>query len=200
MEHLTNINIAPAGGWRYVQPETGWTGTAVTFQSLVSMVATHRLNNKIPTEGRLEDAIMDSICSSLSHQDQVANCQPGVRKRTVVGWREVEAFLNVATAWLKAGSELVTQEEAERRAAICVGCPLNVGMGGCAPCRVAIRELRTRVLDRHTTQDEKLQSCGVCGCDNRAQVHVPLAVLRTAQRPEHTYPTFCWKSPDFKNG
>lgn len=195
MRHLKSILTGPPGGWRYTEPTTGFSMKAITFSSLVSKVAQHRGNMKIEPDPkyRLSEIIEDAICNSLSNEDQLRHCKSGIRIRTSVGWTEVMRFLKTAAAWIVAGAQLVPQEEAERRAQICVQCPLNVGMGGCAPCKGAVSAFRDQFLRRSTTVDERLKSCGVCGCDNRTQVHVPLDVL-TRARETLEYPGFCWKA------
>jgi hypothetical protein len=193
---LRNLSDGPPGGWRFKHLDTGYVSTGVTFQSLVQKVVQYRQNHGVPvvSEGyaRLSDEIEADICASMGPRDQVAYCDTKFRPLTGIHWREVARFLHTLAAWVKAGFEKVPQEEAERRASICATCPLNVGLAGCAVCRTALKAGRDVLMQASTAQDSRLQACGVCGCDLKTSVHVPLSVL-LSDREGLVYPDWCWK-------
>lgn len=194
--HLKNLSQSPPGNWTFRHP-SGFTSSAVTFSSLVSKVVQYRSNSREPrvSEGfnRVADEVEDHICKRLSPEDQVAHCATGFSTPHGIHWTEVVRFLKTLAKWAGSGFVKVEPSEAERRAAICVNCPLNVGMRGCAICKLTVGGLRSQVLaDSSTSHDDKLLACGVCGCDNKAQVHVPLDVLKAGSR-ELNYPDWCWK-------
>jgi hypothetical protein len=190
---LKDLNLAPPGGYRYKQPESGFTLTGLTFHELLKAVAQHRANMNYTTEGRLADEIEDAICRGLSQEDQTQYCRNGLRMPTGVHFNEVVRFLKTAASWFVNGRQLVPQEEAERRAAICEKCPYNVQLTGCAPCKVVVKELRESLLRRSTSRDPVLRACGVCGCDNQTQVHVPLEDLRAGKK-DLVFPPWCWQT------
>lgn len=190
---LKTKDTVPPGGFIYRQPETGHLMKGTTFRELLAKVATHRNNNRIETTSRLSDEIEQAICARLSPEDQHAHCKDGLPSRKTISWREVDRFLGTMAAWAQGGLKLVSQEEAERRAAICEKCPLNIGLHGCGMCRMALNEAREKILKRGTSHDSSLKACGVCGCDNKLQVHVPLNVLKSRQQEGLSYPDFCWK-------
>lgn len=193
MKLKTRLAEVP-GGWVYTQPDTGWTKKAITFNSLVQAVARHRANMALPIPGDLAAEIEETICKKLSPENQVAHCEDGTTHPKSVHWSLVERFLKTAVAYMLGPDSLVPQEEAERRASICAKCPLNVGLHGCAVCRATLNSLREKLLDRHTEQDSLLGACGICGCDNRVQVHVPIPAL-TAGSGDLVYPeSWCWKA------
>lgn len=190
--HLKTLDRMPPGGWRYIQPETGHAMVGITFRTLLNKVGDHRANMKIVSERNMAAEVEDAICQALSPEDQVAWCETGMRTLKSISWTEVAAFLKTAAAWVSGGQQLVTPQEAERRATICAGCPLNVGLHGCGMCRRALQEVREKILNRGTSKDSVLEACGVCGCDNKTQVHVPLEVLKRG-RAGLQYPAWCWK-------
>jgi hypothetical protein len=176
---------------------------AITFGSLLSKVSTHRVNMGYPavSEGyvSLADEVEDFICNAMSPQDQIGNCQTTIRPMTSIHWRMAWNFLKTMGSWLITGFTIVPQAEAERRATICANCPYNVGLSGCGACRNTLSILRKELIQASTSQDDKLLACGVCGCDNTAQVHVPLDVLRKGTG-HLDYPVgWCWKSKGGKN-
>lgn len=193
--HLKSLTKGPPGGFRYTQPESGHFMKAITFNMLCSKVLRHRQNMRyrIVTEGfqTIGQEMEDYICHLLSPDDQVRNCKAGYRSRGSVPWQEVSEFIKTAAKWFVTGRRLVPNEEAERRAAICANCPLNVGMSGCASCRNEVNEFVHETLHRSTQLDERLQACGVCGCELKSTVHLPIDVLDAGGK--HTFPEWCWR-------
>lgn len=193
--HLIDSSISPPGGPRFTHPD-GFVSTALNIPALVRKVAQYRANRGLPavSEGfaRLSQEVEDHICSALSLEDQQANCVGGIVAPRSIHWTEVKRFLLTMATWALKGFLKVPQEEATRRASICAGCPYNVATSGCGGCRLALAGLRSSILKGTTPHDDKLQACGVCGCDNSLQVHVPLEVLQQV-RNDVVYPDFCWK-------
>lgn len=193
---LRNLSDGPPGGWRFKHLDTGFVSTGVTFQQLVQKVLQYRQNHSAPivSEGfaRLSDEIEADICASMEPADQASYCDTKFRPLTGIHWKEVSRFLHTLAAWVKTGFTQVPQEEAERRAAICAVCPLNIGLAGCAICRSSLKAGRDALMQARTSQDVKLEACGVCGCDLKTSVHVPINVLRSDR--ELQYPDWCWKA------
>jgi hypothetical protein len=109
-----------------------------------------------------------------------------------VHFGDISNFLNVLKAWMPK-REWVAEEEAERRAAICAACPQNIEVTGCTGCHNIVNTITGFLGNRATGYDDQLKGCRVCGCSNRAQVHVPLDVLHKGVTPEIEFPTECWK-------
>lgn len=191
---LKSLLVEVPGGWLYTQLETGYTMKDVTFNALVQRVAAHRANMAIVTKGDLAAEVEATICARMTPENQIAHCESGTTFPKSVHWSLVERFLKTAVAFVLGPDSLVPQAEAERRASICAGCPLNVGLHGCAVCRATLNELREKLLVRHTEQDSLLGACGVCGCDNRVQVHVPMAALRAGSGDLNYPESWCWKA------
>lgn len=192
MDKITDINEGVPGGWRYHQKETNhWMG-GITFGSLLGKIATHRQNNNIPIGDNLQAEVEDWICQNMEPVDRKQRCLNGPKYPKTIGWQHIESFLTTAVA-TAVGGKLVSQEEAERRAAICAACPLQAGLHGCSLCRTTLDALRKKLLQRSTSQDEKLEACGVCKCDNRAQVHVPIEALRAGSDKDYSDNPACWK-------
>jgi hypothetical protein len=195
--HLRDLTVGPPGGWHYEQPETHHHMSGITWQALVKKVSQHRQNNNIPQDENLFNEIEEQMCERMSVEDRDAHCGAGARIPKSIGWRQVESFLKTAGAFIASGGQLVDQAEAERRAAICAACPLNVGMHGCGVCRATVDAFRATILQRSTSQDAGLLNCGVCGCENRTQVHIPLETLRAGTGDlDYSLNPACWKRPE----
>ena len=92
----------------------------------------------------------------------------------------------------------VDQSEAERRAAICAGCPKNVTVEGCGSCSsmTVAKELIQKLKgNRTTSKDDVLEGCCCCGCSTKTIVWFKdsyiLKGMTEAQRA--CYPPHCWK-------
>lgn len=193
---LKSTLVEPPGGWFFQEPATGMTFKDIAFSMLVQRVAVHRRNNNIETKGDLASEIETAICARLSPENQVAHCEMGTAYPKSVHWSMIDRFLKSAVAFVTGDENLVSQAEAERRANICAACPLNTGLHGCAMCRQTLNALREKLTTRRTTQDDKLQACSWCLCDNRVQVHVPLSALRAGKRELPNPPSWCWQHPN----
>lgn len=110
---------------------------------------------------------------------------------------EYDALLD----WLGKGGVPVPHELAEKRAAICVSCPLNVEPGWWYRhiedpiAKAIIKTLQLKHSMKITTShDENLAMCRACGCVNLLHVHAPL--LHILQHTKmHTMQRFddkCW--------
>src|SRR6266446_2864708 len=76
--HLIDIMTEVPGGWRYTQPETGYTIVGRPFYSFLNKIMQHRANNNLPAiaEGftTLASEIEDVICQQFIPEDQVRLC------------------------------------------------------------------------------------------------------------------------------
>jgi hypothetical protein len=195
--HLKSLEVGIPGGWHDQCPHCGNHSVGITFGQLVSRVNQHYQNMNHPIDGTLEQEIEARLCAKLSPPDQVAYCQTGIRERRAVRWGEIFGFLTWLTSWISQGHQLVPHENAERRAAICANCPYNIGISGCGVCRKTIGNFRDKVLKVPPVAAEtKLNACGVCGCDLKSLVHVPLESLKGH---DYSKVAWCWQNPNSPN-
>jgi hypothetical protein len=194
---LKSLTIGPPGNWRFTCPHCNVISTGITFGTLLGRVQQHYTNMNHP-DSDLVTTVEESICASLSPADQVEYCKTGVRPRASVGFGEIVAFTTWLTAWLTGGAQLVTQEEANRRAAICATCPYNVPVSGCGVCRTSIGILRDKLMKVDPTpSDSTLNACGVCGCDLKTITHVPIETLQH-RGLDYSKAPWCWQNDETK--
>lgn len=192
-KRLRDLTISPPGGFSYYQKETGYNVTGITWRQLLDRVAQHRRNNNLPIGEDFGNEIEQAICDRLSIESQLDYCDMGARIPKSVAWQQIEGFLKFVGAHILARGALVTQEEAERRAAICARCPLNMGLHGCAVCRSTVEVFRQTILERSTQQDAVLQACGICGCELKTMVHVPTETLNAGGEKDYSINPKCWR-------
>jgi hypothetical protein len=95
----------------------------------------------------------------------------------------------------------VSKALAERRAFICQYCPENVSAGWWHKVKHKIADAIKHMLeikhqlDLHTSNEESLKMCRICGCATPLIVWSPLSVLRNHMKPGELekYPHACWK-------
>ena len=108
----------------------------------------------------------------------------------------------VVLDWLGAGGNPVSRELAEKRAAVCVACPLNETGSWYteAPAEViraavkAWQTLKGSSFAFETSQGDKLKSCAVCKCKLPLKVFVGLDHIVQKTKPEvmAELPSHCW--------
>jgi hypothetical protein len=191
--HIVNKEMCAPGGWRYRQPETGYVMQSIVWEELVRRVASHRVANGIAVAPGWEVRLEHDVCEQAQHGGRV--CQyttDATAANRPVNRSDVLNFLRVAANWLP-NREWVPQEEADRRAGICAKCPLNIKADGCASCRNLVGEVVEFLGARTTSHDRELEACGVCGCSNKAQVHIPMTALAKGVSADMAFPEWCWK-------
>lgn len=198
MKHIEHLDTVPPGGWRYTQFETKQTIRAGSYKELVTAVIKHRKLNNIPIEQNLESLIQDQICKLMPPGVCVGYDPrevPQMQNMGSISWGEAYEGTRVLLSWVSNGTQVVPRDEAEERAAICAGCYYNVQATGCASCRDVAALLVAKLGRVHTSLDDRLRTCGICKCSNKAQVHIPMDDLHKGVTPEVNaqFPEFCWK-------
>ena len=132
---LKNINTLPAGGWRYVQPETGYKISEMgPFMDAVKMIVIHRRDNNLPGATMTEASVdLDNYtCQRLGNDPQFCDSQkktlpqispllPAGAKRA--GLQSLSNVVNGALIlkdWLGDGGVPVADSLAKARAKVCV--------------------------------------------------------------------------------
>lgn len=185
--------IGARSGWFYPVEQTRCVLIATAWPSLVKIVRSHLEGNAVPLPADLNATMEDWWCRNVDGTDCAEPPDPAAMARAMSLQTRAARFLRTAIAWMMGGGGLVAQEEAERRAAICAGCPLNLDIrcsGGCLFVSLLNRAMQM-FSTRTTANDHKLQSCGACGCALRAAIHLPLSAM---QYPEldGAWAEGCW--------
>jgi hypothetical protein len=192
MEYLMT-HVSPPGGWKYEHPQTG-----IVYQALNYSVLIGELRRKlIPCPPDLEAIVQAQICERI-HSLRPDLCRVRGMVNTVqqhnYNFDDVVSFLKSMKSMIAEGT--VSQEEANRRASICVNCPLNSNVTGCLPCSGLASVAQSLIGNKKTPADHLLKMCGVCGCVNKVKVWVKketLDKLTTVKDNQDKYPVGCWQ-------
>lgn len=195
---LKRTDQTPPDGFRFVHPETGYESIAIDIHTWMDSIRAHRDANNLPPI-TVEQA-MEQLCQTLppswcSHPAPVQAAHRHVSTR--LRWRDIVEGTKAYLGFIASGFETVSQDEANRRAAICAGCFLQVVPQGCGACVKIGRLITGNVASKTTIHDRLLanKACAVCLCGTKSIVHFPMPLLEKADTPEKqsAYPTFCWR-------
>lgn len=200
----------PGRGWFAKQPETGTVIHGSTLRNLIKAVQLYRDANNLPVEANIRRQVEVQVCSTMTREDAGHYCTyledddtknpPRLRShRSTI--TDLENFGKAVKAVLETkatSTDLhVTQQEADRRGAVCAACPKNIPIANCWGCGTLGALYRSIVGRKASANDYRLHSCDVCGCDNKTQVHFTGDVLRLAAEKQGfmgaEFPEWCWK-------
>jgi hypothetical protein len=179
-------------------------------------VRKYREANNLPIDINFRRQVEIQICDTLSDEDAGIYCtfledddsqNPPSLRRFQSTPTDLENFGKAVQSVLETASKNkplhVSQEEANKRAAICASCSFNLPIANCWGCGTLGSIYRGIVGYKATASDTQLQSCDVCGCDNKTQVHFTKEVLQLAASKQELvateFPNWCWKKEALKN-
>jgi hypothetical protein len=195
MKLKPSIYQPPSDVWYYSIPELK--GVVVTGHNLESLIHEAFLmywKNQIQEPSDLATRIENAVCERLD-ESWCTGGAPGTR----LTMRNVYSFGKAVLRRLKIGKHnmLVSQAEAERRAAICAECTdYNLNIHGCSVCMINEMSMAGLGIDeqRRTAHHSKLFACGVCKCPCMTIVHLKQQEIDAVHKGEHlVYPAHCWQ-------
>ena len=184
---------APPGGWRYTVPETGVELRSNYAKTLRVRVRAHLEANGLPVPD--DDTLNDAICRYNGFGAPFCGCSTPKPKA------ELRKHLTLATASrfvmtmmeVAKSRRFVSREEAERRMAVCMGCPLAVAIGGCEGCSAVFRTINRLLRRSPVAADKGREFCGACGCLLKLKTLIPNDVLDRAETERPPYAEGCWR-------
>jgi hypothetical protein len=178
-------STSPPGGWKIKVIQTGVEFKHYDYRSICNFYKNHCAANGIFLTPTWEEEFISEMCKQNTHWGRLCvSVDMNKITRRRLSLTSVLSFLNMMKTWaqstLSGKAAFVSQEEAEKRAAICANCPMNTTLQfSCGACMGAVITLLSSVLgNRKTEQDNELGACLVCSCSLKAAVHVPLDVQR----------------------
>lgn len=179
-------------GWFYPVEATKCVFVSVGWRSLVDDVRSHLKGNGLPVDPNLSLSMQEWWCREVDKANCADPVNPGLRDLPALA----ERFLRTAKDFVFKGGQRVSQEEAERRAAICASCPMNVSGEFCNTCflRNMVASTIAMVTSWTTSRDAELKVCSVCGCKNSIKVFIPVENMNDKTLAEHWHSS-CWMRP-----
>lgn len=215
MFRLRTQNQVPYFGWKWrcVDPRCPVEVAGRDEDEMVMLAALHCKANEIPVGMEFHEQVIDQMCRQYQEAGYDICKEKGrvatfVRKAKLALHQATVGTATLATWIMKHGGSLVDDEEANRRAKICLlhvyeeqpksrpGCIHHVTVDGCQGCKGSqFRAMVEKCVgNRGTPITGRLEVCGVCGCALKAKVFFPIEVLH-AYMPDdwnQRLPDFCW--------
>ena len=131
MLKLRKKHVVPPGGYRYYDPDLKMKVEKNTLQQLIEEITRLRGLNALEIPDNLADIIENWICEQVPDNFVIGD----LTKKPKLGYVPV-ATVRVATEkfltkWRATGRKVCSQQEAVRRAAICVQCQENNTNSSC---------------------------------------------------------------------
>lgn len=195
---LKDRGVIPyGGGFTVVDPLTNVQVSGTTFKMLVDMVRKERMANSAPNGLDLESEIEQWCCVAYPQECEEVTTKK-IRRREF-GLGDVITGTRVMLSHWFNGRKLVSREEAERRAQICIHCPWNMTYRKpCSGWCPELAEIVGPIVNAQGTQyDWQLHQCQVCGCVLSAAIWVPTEIqcgpLPQEQKDMFDNVPHCWK-------
>jgi hypothetical protein len=182
----TNV---PAQGWLVNCPIVNEFVRGGDWHDMVNNCEKLLISRGITPPLDIVSQIEHNLCDRLAGD---SNCVPCSQERQTLGFANIVRWVKAMYQFAINGKfELVSEEEAERRAKICAACPHQISTSGCWGCKGIAGMLPSIAGARKTIYDAQLKACGICGCYNAVSVHLPVEV-QGGETLE--FPDFCWKN------
>lgn len=185
----------PPGGWKYTVPETGVQIKAPYAASLLSRVKQHMAANSIPIPGDFKEVFEDAAC----RESELYGPFCGGAEPPVIGGMPVRITIGTAQRFIQTMMQVakdrafVSREEAERRAAICMQCPLVGHASGCSACNAAFKSVSKLLTGFPLQMEPYKEFCGACGCYLPLKAWIPNETLDRAETEKPPYHERCWR-------
>lgn len=175
-------------GWFYPIEQTKVVVVSYGWVTLIDAVKAHMAGNGIKEPLTLELLMHDFMCHHVPEWCEEISHE---KEAKVSAWKMMKSFYKAVEATWHEGQ--VPQEEAERRAAICAGCPFNAEqiVNFCVGCstRGLVAKIAVYIQSKQTSKDESLKICSKCGCDLKLKVWMQ---KKGMENPEIEWPEHCW--------
>lgn len=155
------------------------------MSTLMDRIIQYRYQNELPTIENL-GMVLETYWCSQKHNQGLCNDMPLQR-----GW---VATLKGGVALIKqiAFKRFCSQQEADRRAAICAGCPKNVFPDKTFFTQWSDEMAENMVGIRKSSEHDKLGNCEVCTCVLKAKVFADPRDIEHSKEELEQMPDFCW--------
>lgn len=187
-----------AGPKRYVfkDPDTGFKFRAANKKDLIKHIVAYRAQNELEPIDRLTDVLENYWCSL---PENTGACEPN-RHIPRSMHQYVKGGVGLLMNLFYGEKNIVPQEEADRRADVCLGCPYNKFPDKNAFERWADDLAQKSVGDHRSKHHEQLGNCEVCSCNMRAKVFFGGKIELTEEELEKMEEVNCWQGEFTRKG
>lgn len=201
--HATYTTAAVPGTDTLVRPKAGFTPSVYRFEDeqqpavkfedtdldlLLARIVQYRHENKLPAIAYLKDVVVNHTMTTDENYTAFTEHFTPDPQVHLSAKQYIKSAIAFAKAALTPDEDLfVPQDEAERRALVCLNCPRNVqflnGHDANSPT-LAQSQFCQLAEGKTTTVDGSLGLCGVCTCVNKCKVHFNKEFIRKSATKE----------------
>lgn len=215
---MKNRMQSPPNGWQFTIPQIGVTNNqSWSFDEMLNKYLAIALANpklKLPTDRAKAADMLDTQNAMRVLQIKGADTYvtfsggapppkmflPRSHAASVDAGTNIASGMELLADWLGTGKKPVSKLQAEKRAVVCAGCPMNKPGDWKAiftkPASASIRKLLSlkHDLKLETLHDSQLEICEACLCPLRLKVWCDITLIRshTSQEQLNQFHEGCW--------
>lgn len=171
MKKLVNPQITPIGGFRFVDPDTGFhfNQSYKSFEELEAAVQSYRQANGLPRISKFRAVWEHYVCENVPGiKGRCCQVAQKVKRSFEQYWAGGKSFVK---AIMRGEDSFVDQRTADRRGAVCKECDQNVvNIGHNHTQLYSDGFIRAQVGNRKSKYHEDLHTCKICTCILKAKV------------------------------
>lgn len=186
-------NMTSPAHWEFQDPDVPHKYYRAPNQNtLYALIKNYRLQNGLEPIEQLQLVVENYLCGK---KENAGKC---IDARLERGWTSiVTGGIALLKQYYYGDKHMVTDEEAEARAQICLTCPHNIMPEKAIDVywQDELAEMSTK--GRRTSVHEKLGNCGCCGCPLRAKVFHKAKFELSERELECIIPE-CWQRANYE--
>lgn len=164
----------------YLDPDTNREFTAPDRAGLITLIVNYRKNNQLEPIGNLNSVLENFWCGL---PENAGKCERYNLHRSFEMYKKGAMALLRDLIYKKEAR--VSQDEANRRATLCIKCPFNIEAKKTGTMALADEVVEKYLGDNtRTPYDKDLGLCAVCTCVLRFKVHVKGPFENSAEQSE----------------
>ena len=173
--------------YKFIDPDTKFKFEATSLAKIIQHIESYRDQNELPALEYLSDVVLHYNCML---PENTGVCGPSAEplKRGVIQYIKGGVSLLKNLVYHK----MVSQEEANNRAAICKNCPHNVFPDKGPFIRWSDKIAEAATGGRKALDHDALGNCQLCSCPLRAKVWA-VPPFENAKDIDAKLPVFCWQ-------
>lgn len=109
--------------------------------------------------------------------------------------KKITNGVSILTDWLGSGGIVVAQELAQKRADVCLSCPLHSTTGSVTEVAMVAFKQQIEVkkkLKLRVNGEKQLHLCTVCGCAMRLKIWPPIEIIAPDAEERQDLHVNCW--------
>lgn len=204
MLRLKPSNVTPPDDFRFVVPQDGFSIRRNNYQGWLDAIKRHYIDNnyELPADwiAKAEEQLCKTLPPGWCRYDDGSEPTKFINRRFT--FDDALNGTKVLIEFVKQGTPLVSQEEAEARGKTCAACYAALPIPGCSSCKAFANYVAEVAGAKTTKADAMLDSkvCAVCGCSAIANLWIPVEVSQAGVTEEMMalWPEHCWKGAQIR--